>query len=242
MSAIRLRLAPSPTGFLHLGNLRTAIFGYLTAKKLGGQFILRIEDTDDKRYVEGAVDSLINTLDRLGIKFDEGPTIGGHYGPYIQTERLDIYQKYARQLVEKGEAYYCFCNSERLENLRAEQTANHQPPRYDRACREISLTEADQRIANGEAYVIRQKMPLSGEVTVTDALRGQITFPAADLDDQVLMKSNGIPTYQLASVIDDHLMEISHVTRGAEWLPSFPKNILLYQTIKRTNLYRFLSL
>lgn len=229
MSDIRLRLAPSPTGFLHLGNLRTAIFGYLMAKKLGGKFILRIEDTDDKRYVDGAVESLINILDRLGINFNEGPVIGGDYGPYIQTERLEIYQKYARELVEKGEAYYCFCSSERLEELRTEQTANHQPPRYDRACREISLAEADKRIANGEAYVIRQKMPLTGEVTVSDALRGDITFPAADLDDQVLMKSNGIPTYQLASVIDDHLMEISHVTRGAEWLPSFPKNILLYQ-------------
>ncbi|HNW55937.1 MAG TPA: glutamate--tRNA ligase [bacterium] len=229
MSAIRLRLAPSPTGFLHLGNLRTAVFGYLMAKKLGGQFILRIEDTDDKRYVEGAVESLIDILGRLDIKFDEGPIIGGNYGPYVQTERLEIYQRYARELVEKGEAYYCFCSSERLEELRAEQTANHQPPRYDRACRDLSLAEADKRIANGEAYVIRQKMPLTGEITVTDALRGNITFPAADLDDQVLMKSNGIPTYQLANVIDDHLMAISHVTRGAEWLPSFPKNILLYQ-------------
>lgn len=229
MSAIRLRLAPSPTGFLHLGNLRTAIFGYLMAKKLGGKFILRIEDTDDKRYVEGAVDSLINILDRLGINFDEGPIIGGAHGPYVQTERLEIYQKYARELVEKGEAYYCFCTSERLEELRAKQAANHQPPRYDRSCREISLAEADKRIASGEAYVIRQKMPVTGEVTVTDVLRGSITFPAADLDDQVLMKSNSIPTYQLASVVDDHLMEISHVTRGAEWLPSFPKNILLYQ-------------
>lgn len=229
MSAIRFRFAPSPTGLLHLGNLRTAIFGYLAAKKLGGQFILRIEDTDNKRFVEGSVASLVKVLTRLGITCDEGPAIGGQYGPYTQTERLPIYQQYARQLVEQGHAYYCFCSSERLEKLREEQTANHQPPRYDRACRDLSLAEADRRIAAGETYVIRQKMPLAGEVTVTDALRGNITFPAIDLDDQVLMKSNGIPTYQLASIIDDHLMEISHVTRGAEWLPSFPKNILLYQ-------------
>jgi glutamyl-tRNA synthetase len=229
MPDARLRLAPSPTGFLHLGNLRTAIFGYLAAKQLHGHFILRIEDTDNKRRVKGAEDSLIKVLNQLGIKFDEGPHIGGGYGPYVQTERLDIYQHYAQKLIDSGKAYYCFCSEERLEKLRADQTASHLPPRYDRACRKLSAKEVSQRLAAGEKYVIRQKMPTRGEITVIDALRGAITFAASDLDDQVLMKSSGIPTYQLASVVDDHLMEISHVTGGAEWLPSFPKNILLYQ-------------
>lgn len=229
MSAPRLRLAPSPTGFLHLGNLRTAVFGYLAAKQLHGHFILRFEDTDNKRQVKGAEESLVKVLTQLGIKFDEGPHIGGGYGPYVQTERLDIYQHYAKKLIDSGKAYYCFCSEDRLEKLRADQTANHLPPRYDRACRKLSAKEVAERLAAGEKYVIRQKMPTTGQVTVIDALRGSITFPAADLDDQVLMKSNGIPTYQLASVVDDHLMEITHVTRGAEWLPSLPKNILLYQ-------------
>lgn len=229
MSAPRLRLAPSPTGFLHLGNLRTAVFGYLAAKQLHGHFILRIEDTDSKRQVKGAEENLIKVLAQLGIKFDEGPHIGGGYGPYVQTERLDIYQHYAKKLIDSGKAYYCFCSEDRLEKLRADQTTNHLPPRYDRACCKLSAKEVAERLAAGEKYVIRQKMPTTGQVTVIDALRGSITFPAADLDDQVLMKSNSIPTYQLASVVDDHLMEITHVTRGAEWLPSLPKNILLYQ-------------
>ncbi|HZJ41227.1 MAG TPA: glutamate--tRNA ligase [Candidatus Saccharimonadales bacterium] len=226
---IRLRFAPSPTGFLHIGNLRTAFFGYLIAKSLGGKFILRIEDTDQKREVAGSATSLLKILAWVGIKFDEGPGIGGEYGPYIQTARLEVYKKLANELIEQGKAYRCFCSAERLTVMRAEQEKNKKPPRYDRTCRELSAAEIEQKINAGDNFVIRQKMPLTGEVLVFDELRGEIKFAAADLDDHVLIKSNGIPTYQFASVVDDHLMEISHVTRGDEWLASFPKNILLYQ-------------
>jgi len=227
---IRLRLAPSPTGFLHIGNLRGALFAYLLTKKWDGKLILRIEDTDQKREVEGAVASLLKILDWTGIKFDEGPTIGGKYGPYIQSKRIGIYQKHAEILLKSGAAYKCFCSEARLEKLRAEQTANKLAPRYDRACRDLSPEEVELKIKAGASFVIRQKMPLEGEVKVFDELRGEIKFPANDLEDQVLVKSNGVPTYQLANVVDDHLMKISHVTRGDEWLPSYPKNILLYQT------------
>lgn len=226
---IRLRLAPSPTGFLHLGNLRTALFGYLLAKKWDGSFILRIEDTDEKRFVAGAIDSLIKTFNYLGINFDEGPEQGGDYGPYTQSQRLDIYQAKAEELIEKGEAYYCFATAEELEEMRQAQISRHEPPRYDRRYRDLPLAEAKQRIAQGESYVIRHKMPLSGAITVQDELRGEISFQTEQLEDYVLLKSDGYPTYQLASVIDDHLMEISHVTRGEEWIPSLPKNILLYK-------------
>lgn len=226
---IRFRFAPSPTGFLHIGNLRSALFGYLLAKSQGGKFILRIEDTDQKREVEGAIESLISICSWMGIEFDEGPVTGGEYGPYIQTERLDIYRQHADDLLAQGKAYRCFCTEDRLTAMRAEQEAKKLPPRYDRACLHLSPEEVDKKLAAGESYVIRQKMPLTGEVIVYDELRGEIKFPAADLDDHVLIKSNGIPTYQFASVVDDHLMNISHVTRGDEWLPSFPKNILLYQ-------------
>ena len=226
---IRLRFAPSPTGFLHIGNLRTALFGYLIAKSQGGKFILRIEDTDEKREVEGAVKSLLDVLNWIGIKFDEGPEIGGDFGPYIQSQRLDIYEKYSQELLEKAKAYRCFCSAERLEKMRADQTEAKLPPRYDRACRDLSPEESLKRAGLGEKFVIRQKTPLEGEVKVFDELRGEIIFQAHDLDDQVLIKSNGVPTYQFASVVDDYLMKISHVTRGDEWLASFPKNILLYQ-------------
>lgn len=226
----RLRFAPSPTGFLHIGNLRTALFGYLLAKSLDGDFILRIEDTDQKREVEGAVESLLKITKWVGIKFDEGPLIGGDYGPYIQTERLDIYKKYADQLINEGKAYRCFCSAERLEAMRLNQQEAKLAPRYDRACRDLSLEESNIRALAGEAFVIRQRMPLEGEIKVYDELRGEIIFKAEDLDDQVLIKSDGVPTYQFASVVDDHLMEISHVSRGEEWIPSFPKNILLYQS------------
>jgi glutamyl-tRNA synthetase len=229
MNNIRLRLAPSPTGFLHLGNLRTALFGYLLAKSMGGKYILRIEDTDQKREVEGAVDSLLNILKWVGITFDEGPHIGGKFGPYIQSQRLDIYKQYVDELLAKGGAYRCFCSAERLAKMREEQTANHQPPRYDRACRNLTQTETEAKLKNNEPFVIRQSLPLEGEVKVIDELRGDISFKAADLDDHVLIKSDGMPTYQFANVVDDHLMAISHVTRGDEWLSSFPKNVLLYQ-------------
>ncbi|MFA6393272.1 MAG: glutamate--tRNA ligase [Patescibacteria group bacterium] len=229
-NSVRLRFAPSPTGFLHIGSLRTALFDYVIAKKLGGKLILRIEDTDQKREVPGAVESLVKILNWIGIEFDEGPHAGGDYDPYTQTERLDIYKKYEEELVKKGGAYYCFCSPERLEELRNKQQAEKRAPRYDRHCREMKAEEVNERIAAGERYVIRQKMPLEGKILVHDELRGDIEFDANELEDHVLVKSNAIPTYQFASVVDDHLMEISHVVRGEEWLPSFPKNILLYQS------------
>ncbi len=230
MNKTRVRFSPSPTGFLHVGSLRTVLFNYLIAKKYSGDFILRIEDTDQKRKVEGAVEGLLDILGWLGIKFDEGPHAGGDFGPYIQSERLDIYKKYVQELINKGEAYYCFCSSERLQKMREEQQAKKLPPRYDRACRDLSPEEVKNKLDAGEKYVIRQKMPLEGEVIVHDELRGEIKFPASDLEDQILVKGSGWPTYQLASVIDDHLMQISYVLRGEEWIPSLPKNVLLYKS------------
>ncbi len=226
---IRLRFAPSPTGFLHIGSLRTVLFNYLAAKNLGGKLILRIEDTDQKRKVEGAVESLLKILDWLDIHFDEGPHLGGDFGPYIQSERIHIYQKYIQKLLDRQEAYYCFCSPERLAKMRAEQAAKKLPPRYDRACRNLSRQEAEARVKAGEKFVIRQKMPLEGEVIVRDELRGEIKFRAEELEDHVLIKSDGLPTYQFAVVVDDYLMQISHVVRGEEWIPSLPKNILLYR-------------
>ncbi len=227
---IRLRFAPSPTGFLHIGNLRTAFFGYLLAKSRGGKFILRIEDTDNKREVEGAVESLLDVLHWIGIELDEGPgNIGGNYGPYIQSQRLGIYKEQIDKLLSADKAYPCFCSEERLTKMREDQIAAKKAPGYDRCCRSLSKEDVAAKIAAGEKYVIRQKMPLEGEVKVYDELRGEIIFKASELDDHVLIKSNGVPTYQFASVVDDHLMEISHVTRGDEWLGSFPKNILLYE-------------
>lgn len=226
---VRLRFAPSPTGFLHVGNLRTALSGFLLAKSMKGDFILRIEDTDQKREVEGSVKSLIDILKWTGINFDEGPGIGGSFAPYTQTERLDIYKKYSDQLLAEGKAYRCFCSPERLDKMREDQKEAKLAPRYDRHCRDISTEESLTRANNGEAFVIRQKLPLDGEVEVYDEIRGKIIFNACDLDDHVLIKSNGVPTYQFANIVDDHLMEITHVTRGDEWLSSFPKNILLYQ-------------
>lgn len=230
MSKIRLRFPPSPTGFLHIGNLRAALFNYLATKSMGGKLILRIEDTDQKREVEGAVKSLREILDWIGIEFDEGPDIGGKHGPYIQSERTKIYNKYIEKLLEKGEVYRCFCTPDRLEKMRADQAKQKLPPRYDRACRNLTQKEIEEKIKIGDRFVIRQKMPLEGEVIVHDELRGDIKFKAEDLDDHVLIKSNGIPTYQFASVVDDHEMEISHVLRGDEWISSFPKNILLYKS------------
>jgi len=226
---IRLRFAPSPTGFLHIGSLRTVLFDYLIAKTLNGKLILRIEDTDQKREVEGAVEGLINILDWIGIKFDEGPHIGGDFGPYTQSERMEIYKKYTKILLKKSGAYHCFCAAERLTEMRERQQAQKLPPRYDRACRYLSEAEVAKKIKAGEKFVIRQKMPIDGEIVVHDELRGDIKFNNADLEDQVLIKSDGIPTYQFAVVVDDHLMQISHVLRGDEWIPSFPKNILLYK-------------
>ena len=229
MTKIRLRFAPSPTGFLHIGSLRTVLFDYLIAKTLNGKLILRVEDTDRKRQVQGAVESLIDILAWVGIKFDEGPHLGGEFGPYTQSERREIYKEHVKTLLKKGAAYRCFCTAERLTEMRERQQAEKKPPRYDRACRELTREEVEKRIKSGEKFVIRQTMPLDGEIVVYDELRGDIKFMAADLEDQVLIKSDGMPTYQFASVVDDQLMAISHVLRGDEWIPSFPKNILLYQ-------------
>ena len=205
------------------------MFDYLIAKTLGGKLILRIEDTDQKRQVEGAVDSLINILDWVGIKFDEGPHVGGDYGPYTQSERLKIYKEHGEILLKKGAAYRCFCTPERLTDMREKQQAEKLPPRYDRFCRELTEVEVEKKIKAGEKFVLRQKMPLDGEIIVHDELRGGIKFKAADLEDHILIKSDGMPTYHFAVVVDDHLMKISHVLRGDEWIPSFPKNILLYK-------------
>ncbi len=225
---LRLRFAPSPTGFLHIGNFRVALFDYLMAKNLGAELILRIEDTDQKREVAGATEKLIEVLDKFNITFDEGPHVGGDFGPYTQSERKDLYREQADKLLAENKVYRCFCTEERLTEMRAAQEANKEAPHYDRRCRDLSQEESDRRAAQ-EPFVIRQKMPLEGTTTVYDELRGDITFNNADLDDQVLVKSNGIPTYQFANVVDDHLMAITHVTRGDEWISSFPKNILLYQ-------------
>lgn len=229
MSTIRTRFAPSPTGSLHIGSVRTILFSYLLAKKNDGDFILRIEDTDQKRKVEGSIEGIIAMLDWFGIKFDEGPGIGGQYGPYTQTERLDIYNKYKHELLDKRQAYYCFCSEDRLEKLRKDQVDNNQAPRYDSHCRNLTEAEIKNKLDAGEKYVIRQKMPTEGKIVCYDALRGKIEFDSKEMDDQVLIKSNGIPTYQFASVVDDHEMKISHVIRGAEWIPSLPKNVLLYE-------------
>ncbi len=229
MPKVRVRFAPSPTGSLHVGGLRTALFNYLIAKSLKGKLILRIEDTDQKREVKGAVDGLIKILDWAGIKSDEGPNIGGDYGPYIQSERLEVYKKYIKELLDKDKVYYCFCSADRLKEMRENQQAKKQAPKYDRACRDLSKEEIKKKLDAGEPYVIRQKMPLDESLKVRDELRGEIEFKTKDLEDHVLIKSDGMPTYQFANVVDDYLMEISHVIRGEEWIPSLPKNILLYK-------------
>jgi glutamyl-tRNA synthetase len=226
---VRVRFAPSPTGYLHVGGLRTALYNYLFAKHHDGKFILRIEDTDQSRKVEGAVENLIATLDWSGVHYDEGPGKDGGHGPYVQSERLNTYSKHAEQLVQLDNAYYCFCTPERLEEVRKEQMAKKLDPRYDRHCRNIPKEEATKRKESGERFVIRMKVPLEGEMTFEDTIRGKVTIAHQMLDDQVIIKSDGYPTYHLAVVVDDHLMEISHVIRGEEWLPSTPKHILLYR-------------
>jgi glutamyl-tRNA synthetase len=226
---VRVRFAPSPTGFLHVGGLRTALYNYLYAKSRNGKFILRIEDTDQSRKVEGAAESLVATLKWSGVNYDEGPGKDGGYGPYVQSERLDVYREHAEKLVQSQKAYYCFCTAERLEQIRKEQMAKKLDPRYDRHCRTIPMEEAHRKKDAGDRYVIRMKVPLEGEMTFEDAIRGSVTIAYQMLDDQVIIKSDGYPTYHLAVVVDDHLMAISHVIRGEEWLPSTPKHILLYR-------------
>jgi len=225
---IKTRFAPSPTGYLHIGGLKTALFSYLFAKQNNGNFVLRIEDTDQGRYVADALDFIKDGLRWGGLQWDEGPEVGGDCGPYIQSERKEIYQQYIKELVNKGFAYYCFCTSERLEKMREEQTKNNMPPKYDRCCLDLSKEEVEQRIANGERYVIRMKVPDNQIIRFKDAIKGDIEFNTKEVDDQVLMKSDGLPTYHFAVVIDDHLMGITHIVRADEWVSSTPKQILLY--------------
>lgn len=224
MEKIRTRFAPSPTGFMHVGNLRSALYAYLFTKQNNGDFILRIEDTDLERYVPGAVEVIYNTLREANITFDEGPNEGGPYGPYIQSQRKDIYMKYALELVEKGIAYYCFCDKERLESLKDESGVR----KYDKHCLHLSKEEVQRRLAAGEPFVIRQNMPTTGVSEFEDLVFGKVTIENKELEDHILIKSDGMPTYNFANVIDDHLMHITHVIRGNEYLSSTPKYNLLY--------------
>jgi len=226
---VRVRFAPSPTGFLHIGGLRTALYNYLFAKKNKGKFLLRIEDTDRQRLVEGGVEAIIKTLNTVGLDNDEGPIKGGHYGPYIQSERLDIYKEHITTLLNKGYAYHCFCTLKLLEKDREEQRVKKLPTKYGGRCLKLTEEEINNKLENNEPHVIRLKVPETGKTSFHDEVYGDIEFDNSSIDHQVLFKSDGFPTYHLANVVDDHLMEISHVIRGEEWLPSTPKHILLYK-------------
>ena len=230
MSKVRTRFAPSPTGRMHVGNLRTALYAYLIARHAGGDFILRIEDTDQERYVEGAVDIIYRTLEKTGLLHDEGPDKDGGVGPYVQSERQaqGIYLEYAKKLIEKGEAYYCFCDKERLESLR-QTVAGKEIIVYDKHCLHLSKEEIEEKLAAGVPYVIRQNNPQTGTTTFHDEIYGDITVDNAELDDMILIKSDGYPTYNFANVVDDHLMGITHVVRGNEYLSSSPKYNRLYE-------------
>lgn len=219
---VRVRFAPSPTGHMHLGSARTALYNYLLAKQTGGKFILRIEDTDQKRYVEGAEQELIDGLHWLGLDYDEGPDVGGDYGPYRQSDRRHIYQDHIKILLENGSAFPCFCSADRLAAIRQEQQKNKQQTGYDGFCKQLSSSEAQAKVDAGEPHVIRFNMPKEGKTMVTDHLRGQIIIENRTLDDSVLIKTDGLPTYHFAAMVDDHMMEISHVFRGSEWLASLP--------------------
>lgn len=221
---VRTRFAPSPTGYLHIGGLRTALYGYLFAKRHGGDFILRIEDTDTNRYVDGSVQIIYDTMRDSGIMYDEGPDVGGEYGPYVQSERKNIYTEYAKKLVELGGAYYCFCTPERVASLKDEEGN----VRYDKHCLNLSKEEIEAKLAAGEPYVIRQNVPLTGTGSYTDLVYGDIAVDYKDIEDGILIKSDGMPTYNFANVIDDHLMGITHVIRGTEYLSSTPKYNLMY--------------
>ena len=223
---VRTRFAPSPTGYLHIGGMRTALYAYLFAKQNGGDFILRLEDTDRERLVDGAAKIIYDSMKEAGLVYDEGPDVGGPCGPYVQSERRAIYAEYAEKLLESGDAYYCFCTKERLEEMHAAGAT-----KYDKRCLSIPLEEARKRVAAGEPYVIRQNVPTEGEYTFRDLVFGEVTVPYADLEDNVLIKSDGLPTYNFANVIDDHLMGITHVIRGVEYLSSTPKYDLLYRAL-----------
>jgi glutamyl-tRNA synthetase len=227
-NTVRVRFAPSPTGYLHVGGARTALFNWLFARQHNGAFILRIEDTDRKRYEPEAVGSILESLRWLGLEWDEGPEVGGDYGPYYQSQRLDIYQKYAQQLVDSGHAYRCYCSPERLDHIREEQRRRDEPIGYDRHCRYLTAKERAEYEAQGIVPVVRLKVPLEGQTSFHDVLHGDITVDNASLDDLVLLKSDGYPTYHLANVVDDTLMQITHIMRADEWLPSVPKHILMY--------------
>lgn len=218
------RFAPSPTGYMHIGNLRTALYAYLIARHNGGRFILRIEDTDRERLVEGATDVILRTLDVTGLRYDEGPDVGGEHGPYVQSERKPIYMTYAKQLIERGAAYYCFCSKERLEQLHEGDAVGG----YDRHCRDLPAEEIEKNLAAGLPFVIRQKMPLEGTTSYTDMVFGEVSVENKELQDQILIKADGYPTYNFAHVVDDHLMGVTHVVRGSEYVTSTPKYALLY--------------
>jgi glutamyl-tRNA synthetase len=225
----KVRFAPSPTGYLHIGGLRTALYNFLFAKNLNGKIILRIEDTDRKRFVEGAIENLIDTLNWAGINFDEGPHIGGEFKPYLQSERLLIYKDHVNKLILEGRAYYCFCTAERLEKLREDQQKQKLPQaKYDKHCIQLSKSEIEEKLNTYIPYVVRLNVRPDQKVIFDDVIREKVEFDTNNIDDQVLLKSDGYPTYHLANVVDDHLMGITHVIRGEEWLPSTPKHILLY--------------
>lgn len=239
MSEVRVRFAPSPTGYVHIGGLRTALYNYLYARNEGGKFILRIEDTDRTRFVEGALENLIGVLDWAGLDYDEGVFLDengnlyekGEYGPYIQSDRVKvgIYDKYIKQLIDEDKAYYCFCSAERLDNIREQQKADGKMPRYDGLCRGVSKEEAQKRVDAGEEHVVRLKLPANKNIQFKDAIKGNLSINTNDMDDQVLIKSDGFPTYHFAVVVDDHHMAITHVIRGDEWVSSTPKHVYLYE-------------
>ncbi len=234
---VRVRFAPSPTGFVHIGSLRTALYNYLFAKKMGGEYILRVEDTDQSRLVEGAIENMLNAMKWAGVNHSEGVILDdsgkvvqkGEYGPYIQSQRLDIYQEYIKQLLDSGKAYYCFCTKERLDEVRDAQRAAGETAKYDGHCKNLSKEEVEANIKAGIPYVIRLRLPENHTIKFTDLVRGDMEFNTNDLDDQVLMKTDGFPTYHFAVVVDDYLMKITHVIRGEEWVSSTPKHVYLYE-------------
>ncbi len=230
-NSVRVRFAPSPTGYPHVGNIRTAMFNWLLARHTGGKLVLRIEDTDVARRVEGAVEAIMDGLRWMGLDWDEGPDVGGDYGPYYQSQRLEMYRQAAERLVAQGDAYYCYCSPQRLGEMRAEQARHKQPPGYDRRCRDLSDAERHQQEAAGITPVVRFKTPLEGQTRYSDLIWGDVAFENNTIDDFVLLKSDGYPTYHLANVVDDHAMEISHVIRAEEWISSTPRHLLLYQAL-----------
>lgn len=235
--SVRVRFAPSPTGFVHIGSLRTALYNFLYARKMQGNYVLRVEDTDRTRLVEGAVEGMLSAMNWAGVNHDEGVMLSddnkvvqnGDCGPYIQSERLDIYKEHIKTLIDKGDAYYCFCSRSRLDRIREQQKNEGLDPKYDGHCRELSQEEIQDKLDKGEDYVIRMKLPENKSITFNDIVRGKVSIHTSDMDDQVLIKADGFPTYHFAVVVDDHMMDITHVIRGEEWLTSTPKHVLLYQ-------------